>query len=125
MKTAKSVFQKLDFDNDGCISFSEWSRAMTMLPKATVWTAFDEFHRAALTISEDPVPDDVIIDSHFNPFKYFISGGISGAIARTSTAPFNRLKILLQLDSSVVVGIASKTIRKTPSLLGAMKRYFL
>ncbi|KAK3755749.1 hypothetical protein QZH41_019982, partial [Actinostola sp. cb2023] len=72
------------------------------------------------------LPEVIVPKEHsYKQLKHFVAGGIAGAISRTSVSPFERLKILLQIQVSDVKfkGIIPSliTIGKEEGILGYFK----
>jgi len=52
-----------------------------------------------LDLGESPygAPEDALTEGG-QWWKNFVAGGVAGAVSRTATAPFDRLKIIMQVD---------------------------
>ncbi|KAK9456502.1 mitochondrial carrier domain-containing protein [Dipodascopsis uninucleata] len=103
----EQFFDSMDKDRDGAISFKDWTDYFLFLPieKLSIKAAYRYF------ISYRPMNtegDVVINDDTSNDMGYFLAGGIAGAISRTATAPFDRLKVYLIAHVSEVPHIAKK-----------------
>ncbi|CAF3462704.1 unnamed protein product [Rotaria sp. Silwood1] len=101
---AKKLIEKMDQDHSLQISFDEW-RSFFMVNPAILESITNDpramlrYWRSApyLDLGESPygAPEDALTEGN-QWWKNFIAGGIAGAVSRTATAPFDRLKIIMQ-----------------------------
>ncbi|XP_020223597.1 calcium-binding mitochondrial carrier protein SCaMC-1 isoform X1 [Cajanus cajan] len=93
--------EHVDKDNNGIITFEEWRDFLLLYPhEATIENIYHHWERVCLVdIGEQAVIPEGI-SKHVNRSKYFIAGGIAGGISRTATAPLDRLKVVLQVQTA-------------------------
>ncbi|CAF4545989.1 unnamed protein product, partial [Rotaria sp. Silwood1] len=101
---AKKLIEKMDQDHSLQISFDEW-RSFFMVNPAILESITNDpramlrYWRSApyLDLGESPygAPEDAFTEGN-QWWKNLIAGGIAGAVSRTATAPFDRLKIIMQ-----------------------------
>ncbi|KAJ4837611.1 anaphase-promoting complex subunit 2 [Turnera subulata] len=93
--------EHVDKDNDGIITFEEWRDFLLLYPhEATIENIYHHWERVCLVdIGEQAVIPEGI-SKHVHRSKYFIAGGIAGAASRTATAPLDRLKVVLQVQTT-------------------------
>ncbi|XP_057422195.1 calcium-dependent mitochondrial ATP-magnesium/phosphate carrier protein 3-like isoform X2 [Lotus japonicus] len=112
--------EHVDKDNNGIITFEEWRDFLLLYPhEATIENIYHHWERVCLVdIGEQAVIPEGI-SKHVDRSKYFLAGGIAGATSRTVTAPLDRLKVVLQVQTaraSIVPGVMK--IWKQDGLLG-------
>ncbi|XP_024041562.1 calcium-binding mitochondrial carrier protein SCaMC-1 isoform X2 [Citrus clementina] len=93
--------EHVDKDNNGIITFEEWRDFLLLYPhEATIENIYHHWERVCLVdIGEQAVIPEGI-SKHVQRSKYFIAGGIAGAASRTATAPLDRLKVVLQVQTA-------------------------
>lgn len=93
--------EHVDKDNNGIITFEEWRDFLLLYPhEATIENIYQYWERVCLVdIGEQAVIPEGI-SKHVNASKYLIAGGVAGATSRTATAPLDRLKVVLQVQTS-------------------------
>lgn len=92
--------ERVDKDNDGVITFEEWRDFLLLYPhEVTIANIYHYWERVCLVdIGEQTViPEGV--SKHVHAGRYLIAGGIAGAASRTATAPLDRLKVVLQVQT--------------------------
>jgi solute carrier family 25 (mitochondrial phosphate transporter), member 23/24/25/41 len=91
----------VDKDNNGIITFEEWRDFLLLYPnEATIENIYHHWERVCLVdIGEQAVIPEGI-SKHVNASKYLIAGGIAGATSRTATAPLDRLKVIMQVQTT-------------------------
>ncbi|XP_062091489.1 calcium-dependent mitochondrial ATP-magnesium/phosphate carrier protein 2 [Humulus lupulus] len=112
--------EHVDKDNNGIITFEEWRDFLLLYPhEATIENIYHHWERVCLVdIGEHAVIPHGIA-KHVHRSKYFIAGGIAGAASRTATAPLDRLKVILQVQTTHAhIGPALKKIWKEGGILG-------
>lgn len=112
--------EHVDKDNNGIITFEEWRDFLLLYPhEATIENIYHHWERVCLVdIGEHAVIPEGIA-KHVHRSKYFIAGGIAGAASRTATAPLDRLKVILQVQTTNAhIVPAIKKIWKEGSFLG-------
>ncbi|KAJ6796183.1 calcium-binding mitochondrial carrier protein SCaMC-1-like [Iris pallida] len=112
--------EHVDKDNNGIITFEEWRDFLLLYPhEATMENIYQYWERVCLVdIGEQAVIPEGI-SKHVNASKYLIAGGVAGATSRTATAPLDRLKVVLQVQTTQARIIpAIKDIWKEGRLLG-------
>ncbi|KAF2321375.1 hypothetical protein GH714_040468 [Hevea brasiliensis] len=112
--------EHVDKDNNGIITFEEWRDFLLLYPhEATIENIYHYWERVCLVdIGEQAVIPEGISE-HVNRSKYFIAGGIAGAASRTATAPLDRLKVFLQVQTTHARFVSAvKKIWKQDGLLG-------
>ncbi|PIN04735.1 putative mitochondrial carrier protein [Handroanthus impetiginosus] len=115
-----SFVEHVDKDNNGIITFEEWRDFLLLYPhEATMENIYRYWERVYLVdIGEHAVIPEGI-SRHVNATKYLIAGGVAGAASRTTTAPLDRLKVILQVQTSrAAIGPAIKSIWKEGGILG-------
>lgn len=106
------VFERVDMNRDDKISFAEFVLWAVMKRSTDLETLYEEY-RSDLDIGEDVTPPSRV-QRKAHSFGFLVAGAFAGILSRTSTAPLERLKLLLQ-TSSTKIGIVQ-------SLFGIMKR---
>ncbi|KAJ7536539.1 hypothetical protein O6H91_12G073100 [Diphasiastrum complanatum] len=100
-KELSSFVDHIDQDNNGIITFQEWRDFLLLYPHAVTVTNIYQYWEKVCQVDigeQAVIPEG--ISRHLNASKYLIAGGIAGAISRTATAPLDRLKVLLQVQTS-------------------------
>ncbi|XP_057417482.1 calcium-dependent mitochondrial ATP-magnesium/phosphate carrier protein 2 [Lotus japonicus] len=92
--------EHVDKDNNGIITFEEWRDFLLLYPhEATIENIYQHWERVCLVdIGEQAVIPEGI-SKHVHRSRYFIAGGVAGAASRTATAPLDRLKVILQVQT--------------------------
>ncbi|KAJ6294396.1 hypothetical protein OIU76_022467 [Salix suchowensis] len=93
--------EHVDKDNNGIITFEEWRDFLLLYPhEATIENIYHHWERVChVDIGEQAViPEGISKQVHRS--KYFIAGGIAGAASRTVTAPLDRIKVILQIQTT-------------------------
>ncbi|KAG0461521.1 hypothetical protein HPP92_021818 [Vanilla planifolia] len=92
--------EHVDKDNNGIITFEEWRDFLLLYPhEATIENIYHYWERVCLVdIGEQAVIPEGI-SKHVNASKYLIAGGVAGATSRTATAPLDRLKVVMQVQT--------------------------
>lgn len=93
-------FDAMDRNSDGYISMDEWRDFLIFLPETlpdvkNIFLWFQSIHQVS---SEG---DILVSDEALQSLGYFLAGGIAGAVSRTTTAPFDRLKVALIASTEV------------------------
>ncbi|XP_062027704.1 calcium-dependent mitochondrial ATP-magnesium/phosphate carrier protein 2-like isoform X1 [Rosa rugosa] len=112
--------EHVDKDNNGIITFEEWRDFLLLYPhEATIENIYHHWERVCLVdIGEQAVIPEGI-SKHVHRSRYFIAGAIAGAASRTATAPLDRLKVILQVQTSrASVVPAIRKIFKEDGFLG-------
>ncbi|KAK4488916.1 hypothetical protein RD792_004706 [Penstemon davidsonii] len=112
--------EHVDKDNNGIITFEEWRDFLLLYPhEATIENIYRYWERVYLVdIGEQAVIPEGI-SKHAHASKYLIAGGVAGAASRTATAPLDRLKVILQVQTTrASIGPAVQSIWKEGGLLG-------
>ncbi|KAA8542040.1 hypothetical protein F0562_023192 [Nyssa sinensis] len=112
--------EHVDKDNNGIITFEEWRDFLLLYPhEATIENIYHYWERIYLVdIGEQAVIPDGI-SKHVSASKYLIAGGVAGAASRTVTAPLDRLKVILQVQTTrACIFPAIKNIWKEGGFLG-------
>ncbi|KAF3441400.1 hypothetical protein FNV43_RR15314 [Rhamnella rubrinervis] len=112
--------EHVDKDNNGIITFEEWRDFLLLYPhEATIENIYHHWERVCLVdIGEQAVIPEGI-SKHVHRSRYFIAGGIAGAASRTATAPLDRLKVALQVQTThASIGPAIKKIWKEDGFRG-------
>ncbi|KAK3015747.1 hypothetical protein RJ639_007874 [Escallonia herrerae] len=112
--------EHVDKDNNGMITFEEWRDFLLLYPhEATLENIYHYWERVYLVdIGEQAVIPEGI-SKHVHASKYLIAGGVAGATSRTATAPLDRLKVVLQVQTTRAhILPAVKNIWKEGGFLG-------
>lgn len=141
--------EAMDSDGNGVIDFQEWrdfllvryvhwlrkkktyiivdltlTTFMQLLPKETNITEVYRYYQTSTQLTQDA---EVVIpptdEAARNAFKYLAAGGCAGAVSRTCTAPFDRLKVFLITQTSATA-TDSASNRTKSTLLSAMKAIY-
>ncbi|KAJ0987891.1 hypothetical protein J5N97_006247 [Dioscorea zingiberensis] len=93
--------EHVDKDNNGIITFEEWRDFLLLDPhEATIENIYHYWERVCLVDIGEQAVIPQGISKHVNASKYLIAGGIAGATSRTATAPLDRLKVVMQVQTT-------------------------
>lgn len=83
---------------DNYITYDQWRDFLLLMPRkegSRLHTAYSYFYLFNEDVDLSSEGDVTLINDFIKGFGFFIAGGISGVISRTSTAPFDRIKVFL------------------------------
>eukprot|EP00048_Salpingoeca_helianthica_P021346 m.11788 g.11788 ORF g.11788 m.11788 type:complete len:473 (-) comp5865_c0_seq1:115-1533(-) len=80
------------------IGWSEWREFMMLFPSNHVRDMFRFWRDAAMVLEDDVMVHDEGLAGHW--WRQLLAGGAAGAVSRTCTAPLDRLKIMLQVQTA-------------------------
>ncbi|XP_052175554.1 calcium-dependent mitochondrial ATP-magnesium/phosphate carrier protein 3-like isoform X2 [Diospyros lotus] len=112
--------EHVDKDNNGIITFEEWRDFLLLYPhEATIENIYHYWERVYLVdIGEQAVIPEGI-SKHVNATQYLLAGAVAGTVSRTATAPLDRLKVVMQVQTThASVVSAIKSIWKEGGFLG-------
>ncbi|XP_057480770.1 calcium-dependent mitochondrial ATP-magnesium/phosphate carrier protein 2-like isoform X2 [Actinidia eriantha] len=112
--------EHVDKDNNGIITFEEWRDFLLLYPhEATIENIYHYWERAYLVdIGEQAVIPERI-SKHVHASRYLIAGAVAGTASRTATAPLDRLKVIMQVQTTrASIGTAIKNIWWEGGFLG-------
>lgn len=120
----KNLFETMDLDKTGFISFDEWCHFLFLFPQINLEYMVTQWKLYSITMMDPQQPSNAffekdikikngsIASSYWDIIKIFLCGGISGGLSRTVTAPLERLKVLYQ---------TMYTETKPPTMLKGLK----
>ncbi|KAG1445050.1 hypothetical protein G6F55_012102 [Rhizopus delemar] len=93
--------QCIDTKGNGYIDFQDWRDFLLLLPRETTLMEVYQYYQSSTQLTHDA---EVVIphtdEGATNAYKYLAAGGMAGAVSRTCTAPFDRLKVYLITQTS-------------------------
>ncbi|KAH9791549.1 mitochondrial substrate carrier family protein [Citrus sinensis] len=93
--------ERVDKDNNGVITFEEWRDFLLLYPhEATMENIYHYLERVCLVDIGEQAAIPEGISKHVHANRYLIAGGVAGATSRTATAPLDRLKVVLQVQTT-------------------------
>ncbi|KAH9743089.1 hypothetical protein KPL70_003184 [Citrus sinensis] len=93
--------ERVDKDNNGVITFEEWGDFLLLYPhEATMENIYHYLERVCLVDIGEQAAIPEGISKHVHANRYLIAGGVAGATSRTATAPLDRLKVVLQVQTT-------------------------
>ncbi|EPS60241.1 hypothetical protein M569_14562, partial [Genlisea aurea] len=115
-----SFVDHVDKDNNGIITFPEWRDFLLFYPhEVTIESIYRYWERLYLVDIGEQAAIPEGISKHVHASKYLIAGGVAGAASRTATAPLDRLKVILQVQTAKAhIGPAVKNIWREGGVSG-------
>jgi solute carrier family 25 (mitochondrial phosphate transporter), member 23/24/25/41 len=107
----RAFFDSVDTNHDGVIEFDEWRDFLLLVPldRASIRNIFHYYQENSQITSEG---DALVSYNTMRGLGYFTAGGIAGAISRTATAPFDRLKTYLIANTGGSLQKAAEVLGK-------------
>ncbi|CAO3631572.1 unnamed protein product [Cunninghamella blakesleeana] len=97
----EDFIQVIDTEGNGYIDFQDWRDFLLLLPRETTIVEIYQYYQTSTQLTHDA---EVVFphtdEAARNAYKYLAAGGIAGAVSRTCTAPFDRLKVYLITQTS-------------------------
>ncbi|KAI8645519.1 mitochondrial carrier domain-containing protein [Parasitella parasitica] len=92
--------QLMDSDGNGLIDFNEFKNFLLLLPQTNMSEMYRYYESSTQLTQYGEVVIPTTDETARNALGYLLAGGVAGAVSRTCTAPFDRLKIYLITHSS-------------------------
>ncbi|KAJ3146786.1 hypothetical protein HDU89_006041 [Geranomyces variabilis] len=121
------------------ITYDEWRDFLLLLPRTAtpqnIFNYLNSIYNVDVNSDSMPFPDNVRgTDSVVHQrIRYFLCGGLSGAVSRTVTAPLDRLKVLLVTQTTIyssplgAINSASANVPAAPTsgaIVGGIRRIY-
>ncbi|XP_054800008.1 calcium-dependent mitochondrial ATP-magnesium/phosphate carrier protein 2-like isoform X2 [Prosopis cineraria] len=108
------------FMEHGVITFEKWRDFLLLYPReATIENIYRYLERVCLIDIGEQSVSPTGISGNIHAGKYLLAGGLAGAASRTATAPLDRLKTILQIQTTRThIMPALKNIWKEGGFLG-------
>lgn len=100
-KELSRFVEHVDKDNNRIITFEEWRNFLLLYPhEATLQNIYEYWEKVCLVDIGEQAVIPAGIRKHLYASKYLIAGGVAGAASRTATAPLDRLKVAMQVQTT-------------------------
>ncbi|XP_007948126.1 calcium-binding mitochondrial carrier protein SCaMC-1 [Orycteropus afer afer] len=103
-KQAESILQSIDADGTMTVDWNEWRDYFLFNPASDIEEIIRFWkHTTGIDIGDSlTIPDEFTEDEKVSGqwWRQLLAGGIAGAVSRTSTAPLDRLKVMMQVHGS-------------------------
>ena len=103
---ALKLLKRVDQDGSLIVSYDEWRDFLLLAPSSDIHGLIKVWrHSTYMDTGEDiSVPDDFTKNELETGkwWRHLAAGGIAGAVSRTCTAPLDRLKVFLQVQTSKI-----------------------
>ncbi|KAJ1372206.1 hypothetical protein KIN20_034299 [Parelaphostrongylus tenuis] len=103
-RKAQGIVERMDQSGSLSVDHSEFQRFMLLYPSSDVKDIVDFWrHNLVIDLGEDiQVPEDFSRQEIMSGvwWRRLVAGGIAGCMSRTCTAPFDRLKVFMQVHST-------------------------
>lgn len=117
-----SFVEHIDKDNNGMITFEEWRDFLLLYPRKAILINIYQYWEKVCHVDIGQhaiIPEG--ISRQLNAAKYLTAGAVAGAMSRTATAPLDRIRVLMQVQTcpgkGKIISSMSK-IYKESELLG-------
>lgn len=101
---SKTLISRISVGGNDTCSFREFSRVFLLMVEVDVDIVFNHWAKYSHIAGEDySLPDEKSIEK--SRINIFLSGAIAGCVSRTTTAPLDRLKVIMQAgkgDATIV-----------------------
>lgn len=108
-KQAKLILQSIDSDGTMTVDWNEWRDYFLFNPVSDIEEIIRFWkHSTGIDIGDSlTIPDEFTEDEKKSGqwWRQLLAGGVAGAVSRTSTAPLDRLKVMMQVHGSKSMNI--------------------
>ncbi|ERE92596.1 calcium-binding carrier protein SCaMC-1 isoform 1 [Cricetulus griseus] len=108
-KQAKLILQSIDSDGTMTVDWDEWRDYFLFNPVSDIEEIIRFWkHSTGIDIGDSlTIPDEFTEDEKKSGqwWRQLLAGGVAGAVSRTSTAPLDRLKVMMQVHGSKSMNI--------------------
>ncbi|XP_064138543.1 mitochondrial adenyl nucleotide antiporter SLC25A24 isoform X2 [Loxodonta africana] len=103
-KQAELILQSIDADGTMTVDWNEWRDYFLFNPATDIEEIIRFWkHSTGIDIGDSlTIPDEFTEDEKISGqwWRQLLAGGVAGAVSRTSTAPLDRLKVMMQVHGS-------------------------